>query len=487
MNESKPKLPNRSMTEGPLFVKILLFTLPVMVTNLLQTFYSAADMMVVSLSSEENAVGAIGTTGSMIYLVLNIFMGLSIGANVVVARRIGAKDPEGVSRAVHTSLIAGLVLGILGVGIGIPVARPLLSLMGARDDLLDLAVLYTRIHFLGLPFISLTNFLISIFRAKGDTRTPFRILTVSGLFNVGFNLFFVTVVDLSVEGVALATAASNLLSAVLLLWRLSRSRDDCRFSFRLLRFDLHAFREMTVVGLPASLQGVLFSISNLLIQSSILQVNNAAVPGGETFQPIVSGNAAAANLEGFAYTATNSVYQAAITFSGQNTGAGKHRRVWRVMGCCYLITSLIGILFGVGFYLFRVPLLSLYGIYPAAEGTLSQMAFHAAYLRMLYMMPPYLLLAAMEVGSGVLRGMGKSFVSTAVSLVGICLFRVVWIYTVFRATGTLEMIYISYPISWTLTALVHFSCAALILRSRQKRQKEEPPEEKEPIRETAAL
>ena len=468
MNESKPKLLNRSMTEGPLFLKILLFTLPVMATNLLQTFYSAADMMVVSLSSEENAVGAIGTTNALINLVLNIFMGLSIGANVVVARRIGAKDPEGVSRAVHTSLIAGLALGILGIGVGIPLARPLLSLMGARDDLLDLAVLYTRIHFLGLPFISLTNFLISIFRAKGDTRTPFRILTVSGLFNVGLNLFFVTVVDLSVEGVALATAASNLLSTLLLLWRLAKSRDDCRFSFRRLRFDLRAFRDMTLVGFPASLQGVLFSISNMIILSSVLQVNNAMVPASETFQPVVSGHAAASNVEGFAYTATNAVYQASITFTGQNAGAQKYRRVWRVMGCCYLITSLIGLLLGGAFCLFRQPLLSLYGVRPAVEGSLEQMAYHTACVRMIYMLPLYFLLATMEVGSGVLRGLGRSFVSTAISLIGICAFRVVWIMTVFRATGTLEMIYISYPISWGLTALVNFTCSALFLVRKMK-------------------
>ena len=466
MNATKNKKVN--MTEGPLFVKILLFTLPVMLTNLLQTFYSAADMMVVSLSDEENAVGAIGTTNAMIYLVLNIFMGLSIGANVIVARRIGAGDRRGVSRAVHTSLIAGLALGILGIGVGIPLARPLLAKLGARDDLLDLAVLYTKIHFLGLPFISLTNFLISIFRAKGDTRTPFRVLTVSGLFNVGFNLFFVLVVGLSVEGVALATAASNLLSTILLLWRLSKSRDACRFSFRRLRFDLRAFRDMTVVGLPASLQGVLFSISNMMIQSSVLQVNNAMVSASETFQPVVSGNAAASNLEGFAYTATNSVYQAAITFTGQNAGAGKYRRVWRVMGCCYLITTLIGLLFGLSFYFLRQPLLALYGIHPAEEGTLAQMAYYTAYLRTLYMMPLYFLLAAMEVGSGVLRGLGRSFVSTAVSLVGVCLFRIIWLSTVFRATGTLEMIYISYPISWAVTALVHFTCSALFLVRKMK-------------------
>ena len=469
MNIAKQKTDPTKMTEGPLLVKILLFTLPVMLTNLLQTFYNAADMMVVSLSAEENAVGAIGTTGAMINLVLNIFMGLSIGANVIVARRIGAGDSRGVSRAVHTSLIAGLALGVLGIGVGMPVARPLLSFLGARSDLLDLAVLYTRIYFIGLPFISLTNFLISIFRAKGDTRTPFRVLTISGLFNVGFNLFFVLVMNLSVEGVAMATTGSNLLSTLLLLWQLSKCRGSCRFSFRRLRFDLRALRDMALVGFPASLQGVLFSISNMTIQSSILQVNNTVVPAGESFQPIVSGNAAAGNLEGFAYTATNAVYQASITFTGQNAGAGKYRRVWRVMGCCYLITSLIGLLLGGAFCLLRQPLLSLYGVHPAAEGTLEQMAYHTACVRMIYMLPLYFLLATMEVGSGVLRGLGKSFISTTVSLIGICVFRVVWIFTVFRATGTLEMIYISYPISWGLTALVNFICAAIYLRKQEKR------------------
>ena len=475
------------MTEGPLFSKVLLFTLPVILTNLLQTFYNAADMMVVSLSSEQNAVGAIGSTNALINLVLNVFMGLSIGANVIVARRIGAGDREGVSRAVHTSLIAGLALGVLGIGVGMPAARPLLSLMGARDDLLDLAVLYTMIYFIGLPFISLTNFLISIFRAKGDTRTPFRILTISGLFNVGFNLFFVLVMGLSVEGVALATACANLLSALLLLWRLAISRDECKFSFRRLRFDWRAFRDMVLVGLPASLQGVLFSISNMLILSSILQVNNAMVPASETFQPVVSGHAAASNVESFAYTATNAVYQASITFTGQNAGAGKYHRVWRVMGCCYLITSLIGLLLGGAFFLLRQPLLSLYGVHPAAEGTLEQMAYHTACVRMTYMMPLYFLLATMEVGSGVLRGLGKSFISTTVSLIGICVFRVVWIFTVFRATGTLEMIYISYPISWGLTALVNFICTVIVLQKRRKEQKEKPPETEGAEKETVAL
>lgn len=469
MEIAKKRSRDLNMLEGSLLGKILIFALPLMLTNLLQTFYNAADMMVAGLSAEENAVGAIGTTGSMINLVLNIFIGVSIGANVVVARRIGAGQREGVSRAVHSALIVSVVLGFVGMATGLFISRPALALMGAQNNLLELAVLYTRIYFFGLPFISLTNSLISIFRAKGDTRTPLVILTSTGLLNVGLNLFFVLVVKLSVEGVAIATAAANAASAALLLWRLSRDAGACRFSFRRLCFDGKAVREMLYVGIPASIQGALFSISNMMIQSSILAVNNRMVPAGETFQPIVKGNAASANLEGFAYTATNSIYQASITFTSQNVGAGKYPRVWRVMGGCYLVTAIVAILFGGGMLLFREPLLSLYGVSPAEAGSLAEMAYNTAYVRMLYMLSTYFLLAWMEIGSGVLRGLGKSMTSTVVTLVGSCLFRIVWLATVFRAVGTLDSVYVSYPLSWGVTAAVHFICAVVILKRKLTR------------------
>ena len=221
-----------SMTAGPLFYKILLFVLPLMATNLLQTLYNAADMMVVGLSDEPNAVGAIGMTGAFINLVLNVFIGFATGANVVIARHLGAKEGERASRAVHTALSISLVLGALGTVIGLAISRPVLSLMGASGKLLDLATLYTYIYFAGAPFLSLTNYLISIFRAKGDTKTPLIVLALAGLINVLFNLFFVLVVGLSVEGVAIATVLSNVISAALLLFRLSREEGPCRFSFK---------------------------------------------------------------------------------------------------------------------------------------------------------------------------------------------------------------------------------------------------------------
>lgn len=452
------------MTEGPLFGKILIFILPLMATNLLQTLYNAADMMVVGLSPEPDAVGAIGVTGAFINLVVNVFMGFATGANVMVARHLGAKDDESVSRATHTALVMSLIFGVVSAILGLFISRPILSLMGADGKLLDLATLYTQIYFAGVPFISLTNYLIAIFRAKGDTKTPLIVLSLAGLVNVGLNLFFVLVLDFSVEGVSIATASANAFSAALLLLKLSRDEGACRFSFKKLCFDRVAFRSILYIGLPAGVQGSLFSLSNMIIQSSILQVNNALFSSDSAFQPIVKGNAAAANLEGFAYTAQNSVYQGAITFTSQNVGAAKYRRVWRVMACCYAIGAFVAAFFSLALFFLRVPLLALYDVHNSTAGSLEAFAYDAAYTRMLFTFLPYAIISVMEVGCGVLRGLGKSLTSTAISLVGACLFRIVWISTVFRATPTLNMIYISYPISWALTGLAQFLLGALALR-----------------------
>lgn len=452
------------MTEGPLFGKILIFILPLMATNLLQTFYNAADMMIVGLSPEKDAVGAIGVTGAFINLIVNVFMGFATGANVMVARHLGAKDDHGASRATHTALVMSLIFGGASAILGLFISRPILSLMGAEGKLLDLATLYTKIYFAGVPFISLTNYLIAIFRAKGDTKTPLFILSISGLVNVGLNLFFVLVLGFSVEGVSLATVIANAFSSALLLLKLSRDEGACRFSFKKLCFDRAAFRSILYIGVPAGIQGSLFSLSNMIIQSSILQVNNAICPPGSAYSPVVKGNAAAANLEGFAYTAQNSVYQGAITFTSQNVGAAKYRRVWRVMACCYAIGIVVAATFSLSLFALREPLLSLYDVHNSTAGSLESIAYDAALTRMHFTFLPYAIIALMEVGCGVLRGLGKSLTSTMISLIGACLFRIVWISTVFRVTPTLNMIYISYPVSWALTGIFQFLFAALALR-----------------------
>lgn len=452
-HSSKRKI---DMTNGPVFSKMLVFVLPLMVTNLLQVFYNAADMVVVSLSNEPNAVGAIGITGSFINLVVNVFMGFATGANVVVARFLGAKEDIKVSKTVHTAITMSIIFGIVSSVIGQFISRPVLTVMGAEENLLDLAVTYTSIYFAGVPFISVTNYFIAIFRAKGDTRTPLYILSFSGLCNVILNLFFVLVTGLSVEGVALATTIANAISAVLLCIRLSKDDTACRFNIKKLCFDVKIFKEIMYIGLPAGIQGSLFSASNMIIQSSILQVNNMLCPAGSAFQPVVKGNAASANLESFIYTAQNTVYQAAISFTSQNVGAEKYDRIYKIRRCGYLIGFCITAVISVFIFLLRNPLLSLYGITDGVAGSLEAIAYDTALLRMKYLTLFYFPITFMEIGCGVVRGLGKSISSTIISLLGACAFRAVWVWTVFEMFPTLDIIYISYPISWVITALVFY-------------------------------
>ncbi len=465
----KRETPN--LTEGPIFTKLLLFCLPLMATNLLQVLYNAADMMIVSLSPEKSAVGAIGTTGAFVNLVVNVFIGFATGANVIVARALGAKDHEQVSKATHTALLLGVGFGVLGAGIGLVLSEPVLSAMGAEGKLLELATTYTRIYFLGVPFVSVANYLIAIFRAKGDTRTPLTVLSVSGLVNVALNLFFVLVCHMSVEGVAIATSASNLFSAVWLGAILMRDEGPCRLQASHLRLDRMSVRNILYVGLPAGIQGSLFSLSNMLMQSSILQVNNMLCPPGSAYDAVVNGNAAGTNLEGFAYTAQNSVYQGAITFTSQHVGAKKYKRIYRLAGCCFLLGAVIATVVSLVIFFVRDPFLALYGIHNSVEGSLESIAYNTAYLRMVYMMLPYFLLSLMDVGCGLLRGLGKAVSATVITLLGACLFRVVWILTVFRLFPTLESIYISYPVSWAITAAVYMVCIFLTLRNRVREEK----------------
>jgi len=480
MIASQAKLKKKSvdLTEGPIFAKMIMFVLPVMATNLLQTFYNAADMMIVSLSNEANAVGAIGMTGACVGLIVNLFMGFSVGANVIVARYLGAKDKDAVSRTVHTSIVMSLAVGALATVIGLFISRPVLSMMGAQGNLLDLATTYTKIYFCGVPFLSATNYLSAIFRAKGDTKTPLTVLSVSGIINVGLNLLFVLVFGMSVEGVAIATAIANLVSAIRLLILLSKDDSPCRFSLKKARFDRRALVSIIREGLPAGIQSAVFSLSNMIIQSSIIQVNNTVVSSmGATskVEPVVNGNSAAANLEGFLYTAINSVYQAAITFTSQNYGAKKYKRIWRVILSTGLFAMFVGFV-GTGIlHGFKAPLLALYGIRDGAVGTLEHVAYDAAVKRIVYVMSLYFLIGIMDTSCGVLRGLGKTFSSTIIPLLGACAFRIVWISFVFPLSPSLETIFISYPISWALTGGTQLACAIVFLKKAINRQKAAEP------------
>ena len=443
------------MTEGKIFGKFVAYALPFMLTNLLQVLYNAADIIVVGLSGEPDAVGAVGTTTAFVNLIVGLYTGIAVGSEVVISRAVGRKDADETSRATHTSVLFGLLFGIFCGLLGFFVARPVLSAMGNGGKLLSLATKYTQIYFIGLPVVALTNFAVAVLHAEGDSRTPFIVLTIAGIANVVLNLFFVLVCGMSVEGVAIATVAANAISAVALIVRLFRDKSACRLYIGKMKIHGKTLGKIVRIGLPAAVQSSLFSLSNMLIQSSVVSVNNSVAGEGAEYQPIVKANSAGMSIEGFIYTAIDSVGKAAVSFVGQNSGAGKTDRLWKFLKISYAISFVLGVALPALALLLRNPLLALYGIYPATEG-LAGIAYEAAITRMLVMFVPYFTIAFMQLGSGILQGLGKAVVASVTSLIGACLFRVVWILTVFAASPTLFAIYISYPISWALVAGTHF-------------------------------
>ena len=460
------KQKNINMTEGSVFKSFIMFTLPLMATNLLQVLYTATDTIVVSLSKEPDAVGAIGTTTALINLLINIFIGCSVGAKVTAAVGLGAKDEKAVENTVRTAITLSTVLGIVCCIAGICISHPALAAMGNTGRLLVLADRYTKIHFLGVPFISLTNFCIALIHAAGDTETPLHVLLFTGFLHVILNLFFVLVCGMSVEGMALASTISNAVSAVLLLVYLVRSEGPCRLNIKRLGIEKRAFLGILHIGLPAGIQSSLFSLSHMVIQSSIVAVNNAAVPEGSAFQPVVKGSAAGTSIESFGYTAVNSTAQAAISFTGQNVGTGNFKRVVSVRRACYIAVSVFSVIFAAVMLSFRGSLLALYGVTSGAPGSLDRIAYDTAVTRMLYMFIPYFLLGFMEVGSGVMQGLGCSVTSSTITLLGSVAFRILWIATAFRAFPRLEIVFLSYPISWFLTAAAQYVRSQVILKKR---------------------
>lgn len=451
------RMKDTDLLHGPLLGKIFAFVLPLVATNLLQNLYNAADMIVVGLSHVDGAIGAIGTTTAMINAVINLFLGFAVGSSVMVARAIGERNERKTSNAVHTSMLVGLVSGLFTLVLGLLMSRRMLILLGDKGHILELADLYTRIYFMGVPFIAMTNFLIAVFRAKGDTKTPLVVLTLTGLLNVGLNLLFVLAFHMSVDGVALATAIANFASMVVLGWILHNDEGWCRLQFRRIRLEKYSLKGIIYNGLPAGIQGVLFSLSNMLIQSNIIAINNRLCPGGSD---IIDGNAAGASIESFAYVSTNSVCQAAVTFTSQHYGAHMVKRIRKVIRDCYFVSFLIAESISLLILLFRVPLARIYVSAP--------MAVEAATTRLFYMLFLYFTLAAMDTGSGIVRGLNRPILSTVITLMGSCVLRIVWIATAVRANQTLPMVYLSYPISWGVTGLCHLGVSIYVTRKMKR-------------------
>ena len=427
------------MCEGPLLGNVLRYTIPIVLTGVLQLLFNSADLIVVGWFCGHESVAAVGATGALTNLIINLFIGLSVGAGVTVAQAIGARRDGDIEETVHTAVPVSVLSGVVLTAIGLLLSRTFLAWMGTPDDVIGLSTVYMQLYFCGMAPCMLYNFGAAILRAAGDSRSPLIFLSIAGALNVVLNVIFVVFFDMNVAGVALATTLSQTLSAALVLIALCRRTDACRFTFRRMKIHKTALWRMVRIGLPAGLQGSLFSISNVLIQSSINSFGSVAM----------SGNAASSSIEGFVYTSMNAVQQTAMNFAGQNVGALHYDRVRQVLRVCMACVTGIGLGLGlIAFFLGR-PLLGIYI-------TDSPEAIRLGMERMGYIVLPYFLDGLMEVATGTVRGMGYSMAPTIATVMGICVFRVAWIWWIFPAHRTLETLYVSYPISWILTFVTEY-------------------------------
>ena len=429
----------QNMLQGPLFWSILSYTVPIILTSVLQLLFNAADLVVVGRFCGSISVAAVGATGSITNLLVNFFVGLSVGAGVTVAHALGSREDQVVHRTVHTALPTALISGLVLTVVGVTFADTFLGLMGTPDNVLALSSVYMKIYFAGITFTMVYNFCAAILRAVGDTKSPLIFLSAAGVINVALNLVFVTVLHMNVAGVALATAISQAISAIAVVIVLMKRTDACRLELKKMRFYRIQLFKMLQIGLPAGIQSSLFSISNVLIQSSVNSF-------GDIF---MSGNAASGNIEGFLYVTMNSFHQTAVNFIGQNMGAQQYSRVKKILWVCLGSVGIVGLSLGLLMWTFGEQLLSIYI-------TDSAQAITYGMIRMTYLALPYFLCGLMDVSTGALRGMGASFTPMVISVLGVCGIRIGWIMTIFRIPQfhTPQCLYISYAISWTVTFLI---------------------------------
>ena len=450
--QKKTKNYTIDMCEGSILKKLLLFALPLIASSILQLFFNAADVIVVGKFAGDHALAAVGSNGSIINLLTNVFMGLSVGANVLVARYFAAKQEKELRKTVHTAMTVSVICGVvLAIG-GALAAKEVLQLMQSPPEVIDLSTLYLRIYFLGMPAVMSYNFGAAILRGVGDTKRPLYYLSFSGVVNVGLNLIFVIVFHMSVAGVALATIISQYVSAILVVRCLMNENGGIRLEKQYLGVDKDILIRILQIGLPAGVQGSLFSLSNVVIQSSVNSF-------GAT---IVAGNSAAQNIEGFIYVSMNAFSQAVVAFVSQNLGAGKFERINRVVLTAQACVCCVGLVLGNAAVLCGEPLLHLY--------TDSEIVCAAGLKRLAIIAAPYALCGMMDSMVGALRGLGYSVMPMIVSLLGACAFRMAWIFVFFQIEQyhTIGTIYYAYPITWTITFLTHTVCFIIIRRKMKK-------------------
>ncbi len=439
------------MCNGPITGKMLRFALPLMLSSMLQLLFNAADIITVGKFGSEHSLAAVGSNTALINLLTNLFIGLSIGANVLVARFYGAKNGEELNETVHTAMLLSLISGLILTVIGVIFARYFLIWMKTPAEILDLATTYLKIYFLGMPAMMIYNFGSAILRAIGDTKRPLYFLAAAGVINIILNILLVVVFRLDVKGVGIATVISQTVSAILIIRCLAKSNGDIKLELKKLRFSRGKIGAILRIGLPAGLQGSIFSLSNVVIQSSV-----------NIFGPVVvKGNSAAQNLEGFVYFSMNAFHHATLSFTSQNMGAKKYDRLGKILknGLC------LAILFGAGFggtvILFGRNLLSIY--------TNDGAAISAGMTRLYIITGTYTLCGIMDVMVGAIRGIGYTVLPTIVSLIGACALRLVWLATVFRIPKfhTINTVYLSYPITWLVTIIAHVICYIIIRKKNR--------------------
>lgn len=430
---------NERMLRGPLLKNIVVYTVPIILTSLLQLLFNAADLVVVGRFCGSVSVAAVGATGAITNLIVNLFIGLSVGAGVTVAHGLGSREDEVVHRTVHTAIPAAVVSGIVLTVVGVTCSELFLTWMDTPEDVLPLSAVYMKIYFGGITFTMVYNFSASILRAVGDTKSPLIFLTVAGVVNVVLNVVFVTQFNMNVAGVALATTISQGISAVAMVVVLMKRKDACKFRPSKMRFYGEQLKKIVSIGLPAGIQGSLFSISNVLIQSSINSFGSV----------VMSGNAASGNIEGFVYVCLNAFHQTAVNFIGQNVGAQQYKRVKKIFFICLACTTVVGLSMGSLAFAFGRQLLSIY-ITDSAE------AIEYGMLRLGCICLPYFLCGLMDVTTGALRGMGASLEPMIISVLGVCGLRIGWIMTLFQipAFHSPQSLYASYMVSWLVTFLI---------------------------------
>ncbi len=439
---------DRGILTGSLWRAILMFALPIAAGNMLQQLFNTADVAIVGKFAGKEALAAVGSNGPIINLLLNLFIGISVGANVVIARYIGEGNGERVRRATHTAVVVAFISGVIVMLLGLLLARPMLEWMNSPDDVIDLAALYLRIYFMGMPFMMVYNFSAAILRSRGDTKRPLIALAVSGVINVILNLVFVIYFNMSVAGVALATVIANGVSAALLIMFLTKEKGDLKLDLKKLQIDTRILAEFARIGIPSGLQGAVFSASNLFVQSSLNSLGS----------DYMAGSSAALNFEFYVYHLMSGFSQATVTFNGQNYGAGNYRRCRSVTKWCLFLGLALGSVLITVMMIFRSSMVYIF----TDEAIVAEIAT----VRMMYILPFILVNSTSDILSGSMRGVGHSMVPAMITIAGVCGVRLIWIYTIFAKFKTFDILMMIYPVSWIITA-VGIIAAYFVVRKKE--------------------